>query len=82
MLARFVSAIERLVFGQRAALLLGLAAVTLVMGFFAARLSMSAGFGKQLPQGHEYTETFVKYKDILFGANRLIVVVHARQGDI
>ena len=43
---------------------------------------MSAGFGKQLPLGHEYTETFVKYKDVLFGANRLIVVVHARQGDI
>ncbi|MBI3367917.1 MAG: MMPL family transporter, partial [Burkholderiales bacterium] len=32
--------------------------------------------------GHEYTETFVKYKDLLFGANRLIVVVRARQGDI
>ena len=82
MLARLVSAIERLVFGHRAALLLALAAVTLVMGLFAARLHMTAGFGKQLPVGHEYTDTFVKYKDILFGANRLVVVVHARQGDI
>jgi predicted RND superfamily exporter protein len=43
---------------------------------------MTAGFGKQLPLGHEYTETFVKYKDVLFGANRLIVVVHAKQGDL
>ena len=43
---------------------------------------MSAGFGKQLPLGHEYTDTFVKYRDVLFGANRLIVVVHPRQGDI
>ena len=82
MLARFVLACERLIFGHRAALLLLLAAITAVAGFFAARLHMTAGFGKQLPLGHEYTETFVKYKDVLFGANRLIVVVHARQGDI
>ena len=58
------------------------ALVTAVAAVFAARLHMTAGFGKQLPLGHEYTETFVKYKDVLFGANRLIVVVHAKQGDI
>jgi uncharacterized protein len=82
MLAKLVGIIERVVFGRRIAVLLLLAAVTLVMGFFASRLQMTAGFGKQLPLGHEYTETFFKYKDILFGANRLIVVVRARQGDI
>ncbi len=82
MLAQFVSASERLVFGRRTALLCFLALITVVMGWFATRLHMTAGFGKQLPLGHEYTETFVKYKDVLFGANRLIVVVHARQGDI
>ncbi len=82
MLARLVAAIERLVFGRRGALLLALAVVTLVMGSFAVRLQMTAGFGKQLPVGHEYTDTFVKYQHVLFGANRLVVVVHARQGDI
>ncbi len=82
MLQRFVSACERLIFGRRALLLLVLAAITAVMGVFAARLHMTAGFGKQLPLGHEYTETFTKYQNILFGANRLIVVVRARQGDI
>ncbi|MBL8332662.1 MAG: RND family transporter, partial [Rubrivivax sp.] len=82
MLERLVAAIERLIFGHRAAVLGVLALVTLIAAVFAARLHMSAGFGKQLPLGHEYTETFVKYKDVLFGANRLIVVVHARQGDI
>jgi len=82
MLARFVQALERLIFGHRVAVLAALAAVTLVMGVFAARLHMNAGFGKQLPLGHEYTETFVKYRDVLFGANRLIVVVKARQGDV
>ena len=82
MLARFVQACERLIFGHRAAVLGILALVTAVAAVFAARLHMSAGFGKQLPLGHEYTETFVQYKDVLFGANRLIVVVHAKQGDI
>ncbi|MBK9363411.1 MAG: MMPL family transporter [Rubrivivax sp.] len=82
MLERLVAAIERLIFGHRAAVLAVLALVTAVAAVFAARLHMTAGFGKQLPLGHEYTETFVKYKDVLFGANRLIVVVHAKQGDI
>jgi len=82
MLARLVLACERLLFGHRAAVLCVLALVTAVAALFASRLHMTAGFGKQLPLGHEYTETFVKYKDVLFGANRLIVVVHARQGDI
>ena len=78
MLAAFVRACERLIFGHRGAVLAVLAVITAVAAVFAARLHMTAGFGKQLPLGHEYTETFVKYKDVLFGANRLIVVVHAR----
>ena len=82
MLARFVLGCERLIFGHRAALLALLALITALAAFFAARLHMTAGFGKQLPLGHEYTETFVKYKDVLFGANRLVVVVHAKEGDI
>ncbi len=82
MLARLVGAAERLIFGHRLAVLAVLALVTAGAAVFAARLHMSAGFGKQLPLGHEYTETFVKYRDVLFGANRLIVVVHAKQGDI
>ena len=82
MLERLIAAFERLLFGHRAAVLGVLALVTAVAGVFASRLHMTAGFGKQLPLGHEYTETFVKYKDVLFGANRLIVVVHAKQGDI
>ena len=82
MLARFVLACERLIFGHRALVLGVLALITAVAAVFASRLHMSAGFGKQLPLGHEYTETFVRYKDVLFGANRLIVVVHAKQGDI
>ena len=80
MIARFVHWLENLFFGHRAALLTLLAAITVVMGWFASGLRMDAGFDKQLPTGHEYTDTFFKYREMLFGANRLIVVLHARQG--
>jgi predicted RND superfamily exporter protein len=55
---------------------------TLVMAVFALQLRMSSGFDKQLPTGHEYTGTFEQYRDSIFGANRLIVVVHSRKGDM
>lgn len=82
MLAYLVSALERLLFRHRLATLGLLAAITLVMGFYASRLEMSAGFDKQLPQQHAFIKTFNQYRDVLFGANRIIVVLHARHGDI
>jgi len=82
MVASSVQRLERLFFRHRAATLAVLALLTLVMGFFASQLRMSAGFDKQLPIGHEYIDTFFQYRDEIFGANRVIVVVRARQGDI
>jgi len=82
LLTQLVQAAERLLFGHRAKVLAVMLVNTAVMAWFAAQLHMTAGFGKQLPMGHEYTDTFVQYKDVLFGANRLIIVVRARQGDI
>ena len=82
MLAFLVSALERFFFRHRLATLCLLAVVTLFMGVFASRLEMSAGFDKQLPQQHSFIKTFNQYRDVLFGANRVIVVLHAKQGDI
>jgi hypothetical protein len=82
MLAKLVARLEALFFGHRVATLGVLAAITVVMAVFAAQLRMSAGFDKQLPQQHEFIKTFNQYRDVLFGANRIIVVVHAKKGDI
>lgn len=82
MLPRLVRRLEALLFGHRVAFLVAIALVTVVLGVFAVQLRLSAGFDKQLPAGHEYIETFRQYRDELFGANRLTVAVHARQGDI
>jgi predicted RND superfamily exporter protein len=82
MLVFLVSALERFFFRHRLATLGLLAVITLIMGGFASRLEMSAGFDKQLPQQHAFIKTFNQYRDVLFGANRVIVVLHAKQGDI
>jgi predicted RND superfamily exporter protein len=81
-IARTVAALERALFAHRVAVLAALVALTVVMGVFAAQLRMSAGFDKQLPQAHEYIRTFYQYRDQVFGANRVIVVVHARDGNM
>ncbi|HEY0887718.1 MAG TPA: efflux RND transporter permease subunit [Ramlibacter sp.] len=82
MIASWVRRLESLLFNHRLATLVVLGVVTLVTGFYAVQLRMSAGFDKQLPKGHEYIETFFQYRNEIFGANRVIVVVKARQGDI
>ncbi|HHW1564586.1 efflux RND transporter permease subunit [Pseudomonas aeruginosa] len=69
-------------FRQRRLVLVLLAAFTLGMAWFAVQLRMDAGFEKQLPIGHEYVETFQAYRNDLIGANRLTVVVKAREGSI
>src|SRR6266542_1954077 len=82
MLAGVVKRLEEVLFANRGKTLVALILFTLVMGVFAAQLRMSAGFDKQLPQGHEYIETFYQYRDLVFGANRIVVVVHAQHGDM
>lgn len=82
MLSRLISRLETVLFRHRVVFLLALAGFTALMGVLAAKLQFEAGFEKQLPQGHEYIRTFDKYRDQLFGANRLTIAVHARQGDI
>jgi predicted RND superfamily exporter protein len=82
MLSRLISGLESALFRHRLSFLLALAGFTVLMGSLAAKLQLEAGFEKQLPQGHEYIQTFEKYRDQLFGANRLTIAVHSRQGDI
>ncbi|MFD2641728.1 efflux RND transporter permease subunit [Pseudomonas japonica] len=74
--------VEEVLFGHRRLVLAILAVFTLVMAWFAVQLRMDAGFEKQLPIGHEYIKTFEAYRNDLLGANRLTLVVKARNGSI
>jgi len=77
-----IEKLENFIFGNRVLVLTVLGVFTVVMGYYASQLRMDAGFAKQLPAGHEYIETFFEYQDQLFGANRVIIVLRARDGDI
>ena len=69
-------------FARRLLVLTVLAAFTLLMGFFALQLRMTARFEKQMPVGHEYVKTFEQYRSQLFGANRLTIAVRSIDGTI
>ena len=74
--------IERLVFGARLPLLVVFAVVTAFMAWQASHLRVDAGFKKQLPLDHEYMQTFLDYEESFGGANRLLVAVMAKDGDM
>lgn len=78
----FIRRLEELLFRHRTMVLGPLLVLTIVMAWFGSQLRMEAGFEKQMPTGHEYIQTFLKYRQQLFGANRLTVVVRAREGGI
>jgi predicted RND superfamily exporter protein len=78
----FVKSLENFFFRFRVVTLVVLLVFTVAMGWLAAKLHMTAGFDKQLPIGHEYIDTFFKYRTQLFGSNRIMVVVRAKKGDI
>lgn len=69
-------------FRRRTSLIAGFAAATAVMAFFAAHLHVDASFDKSLPEGHPYIRTFTKYQAEFGGANRIVVALIARRGDM
>lgn len=73
---------ERLVFGARPLVLALFALLTVVMLYFASQLHVDAGFKKQIPLDHEYMQTFLQYEQNFGGANRVLVAVMARNGNM
>ncbi len=74
--------IEKLIFGHRHLTVASFAIVTLLLGFFASKTHVDASFNKQLPSDHEYIRNFIKYQEQFGGANRVVIALNARQGDI
>lgn len=77
--ARFA---ERIVFASRPAVLILFTAITAVMLYFATQLSVDAGFKKQVPLKHEYMQTFLDYEKEFGGANRVLIAVVDKKGDM
>lgn len=81
-LTKYLRWLEDLCFRFRRSILVLLALFTALMGYYALQLRMDAGFEKQMPIGHEYIQTFNQYREDVLGANRLNIVVKAREGSI
>jgi len=80
--APFVERAERLVFGNRRIVLGVFTLVTVLLAWAATGLHIDAGFQKQLPLKHPYMATFVTHQQEFGGANRLLVALVARDGNM
>ena len=57
-------------------------AITIGMMFAMSQLRIETGFKKQLPLDHEYMQTFLQYEKDFGGANRVLVALVARDGNM
>src|SRR3954470_12723623 len=80
---KVAATLERLIFGHRVPIVIVFALVTALLATFAARgLRIDASFTKQLPLKHEYMQTFVKHQSEFGSANRVLIALVARDGNM
>jgi len=58
------------------------ALITVLMIYSMTQLKIETGFKKQLPLDHEYMQTFLQYEKEFGGANRVLVALVAKEGDM
>jgi predicted RND superfamily exporter protein len=80
--APLIAGFENAIFNRRPVVIGLFFAVTIVMLYFAAQLKIDAGFTKLLPLDHEYMKTFAHYRQEFGGANRILVALMSKEGDI
>ncbi len=78
----FIGRVGYLIFHWRLSLLIIGIITTLVLGFFATRLQVTAGFSKMIPLNHEFMQTFRDYQGDFGGANNVLVAIKVKKGDI
>ncbi|PTX94305.1 MMPL family transporter [Opitutus sp. ER46] len=69
-------------FRWRTPLIAVFAALTAVMAYFAVNVRVDASFNKSLPREHPYIQTFTKHQGTFGGANRVLVALVAKRGDM
>lgn len=76
-------AIEQLVFGRRASLLVGFLLCTLFLGWHATRLQPDASFEKMIPMEHPYIQAMMRHiADLGAAGTTISIVVEPVSGDI
>lgn len=74
--------LAEIVFSVRPLILLLFLLGTAAMVYYTLQLRVDAGFKKQLPLEHEYMQTFLDYEREFGGANRIMVALMARDGEM
>ncbi|MCG8380129.1 MAG: MMPL family transporter [Proteobacteria bacterium] len=80
--SKIITIIENCLFTKRQWVIALFSLITLFMLWSASNLKVDAGFSKMLPLQHEYMKTFVEHRDEFGGANRILVALVVRNGDI
>jgi predicted RND superfamily exporter protein len=76
-------ALEKLIFGHRALIVVAFALITILMAVVAVRgLRIDASFTKQLPLEHEYMQTFLEHQSEFGSANRVLIALIAEDGNM
>jgi predicted RND superfamily exporter protein len=82
-LSRVMHAIAYPIFTYRKTMLTVFAVITALLAWSAIMgLRVDAGFAKMVPLEHQYMKTFTGYMKTFGGANRVLVAVIRKQGDI
>ena len=82
MISNLLDRMENLIFGFRPLIVGIFVIITLIMGYGLTNLHVDAGFSKHLPLQHEYMQTFMEYRNEFGGANRVLVALRARDGNM
>ena len=77
-----IAAIENAIFSNRRMVIAFFIIITLVMLFFARGLHIDAGFTKTLPVKHPYMQTYLDHQEQFGGANRILVALVDKNGDM
>ncbi|MBN9694751.1 MAG: MMPL family transporter [Zoogloea sp.] len=67
---------------RRKAVVAVLAALTLVLSWFALRIEVRTVFEDMLPSQHEYVKTHERFKDTFGGSNMVTIMFEVKEGDI
>src|SRR3989304_398440 len=80
--SRCIRLLEDVLFTHRKLVLAVFLLITAALLLSALRLRVDAGFTKSLPLKHEYIKTFLEYRAEFGGANRILVALIARDGNM
>ncbi len=78
----WVDGLARGLIRLRRSLILIFAVVTMALAWSATMLRADAGFTKMIPLEHPFMKVFMKYQSVFGGANRVLVSISPKDGDI